>query len=142
MMIRRKLRPAIAGVLGSGALRVVNVGRAGTATTASGSKVGSSSHPSLGLATAHGLRARLPAVINDFEREVLHVGLDLRIVELAAEEALRVEDGVDEVHRGVTDQTLGVRERVMGRGGPLSWAWAMISTRSFCQTPTQLERGN
>lgn len=55
---------------------------------------------------------------------MLHVCLDLRIVELAADEALHIEDRVDEVHRdlvlrGVTDETLDVGERVIGRGGPV-----------------------
>lgn len=53
---------------------------------------------------------------DDLEREVLDVGLDLRIVELVADEALHVEDGVDEVHRdlvlcSVTDETVSVGER-------------------------------
>lgn len=55
---------------------------------------------------------------------MLHVCLDLRIVKLAADEALHIEDGVDGVHRdlvlrGVTDETLDVGERVIGRGGPV-----------------------
>lgn len=52
---------------------------------------------------------------------MLHVCLDLRIVELAADEALHIEDGVhcDLVLRGVTDETLDVGERVIGRGGPV-----------------------
>jgi hypothetical protein len=46
---------------------------------------------------------------------VLHVGLDLSVGELATDEALCVEDGVDGVHGdlvlcGVTNETLGVSE--------------------------------
>lgn len=46
---------------------------------------------------------------------MLHVGLDLSILELAADEALGVEDGVVRVHGdlvlgGVTDEALGVGE--------------------------------
>ena len=57
----------------------------------------------------------LAGTIDDLEREVLHVGLDLSIAELAANEALGVEDGVVGVHGdlvlgGITDETLGVGE--------------------------------
>lgn len=54
----------------------------------------------------------------DLEGEVLDVGLDLRIIELATDEALRVEDGVDGVHRDLDlrgDETLGVGEGDIGR---------------------------
>ena len=57
----------------------------------------------------------LASLLNDLEGEVLHVGLNLSIVELAADQALRVEDCVDWVHRdlvfgGISDQTFGVSE--------------------------------
>lgn len=88
------------GVLGGSTLRVVEVCKDGDDGLGDdGSEVGSSSRASLGLAMVPGLRVCLSAVGDDFEREVLHVGLDFSIVELAADEVLRVEDGVDEVHR-------------------------------------------
>lgn len=109
------------GILGCGALGAVEVGRDGDDSLGDGgSEVGSSSRASLDLATVFGLRVRLPVVGDDFERKVLHAGLDLRIVELAAEEALCVEDGVDEVHRGVTDEMLGVGERDIGMDGAVT----------------------
>lgn len=56
---------------------------------------------------------------------MLHVGLDLRVVELAADETLGVKDSVDGVHRdlilrGVADKTLGVGEGDIGRGGAVT----------------------
>jgi hypothetical protein len=53
----------------------------------------------------------LATLVDDLEGEVLHVGLDLSIGELAADEALGVEDGVVRVHGDlvlgrITDQTL------------------------------------
>jgi hypothetical protein len=67
----------------------------------------------------------LAATRDDLEGEMLHVGLDLRILELAANEALRVEDSVGRVHRdlvlgGITDQTLRVREGHEGRRCPVA----------------------
>jgi hypothetical protein len=51
---------------------------------------------------------------------VLHVGLYFSIGELATDETLRVEDGVPGVHGdlvlcGVTDETLALGERDIGR---------------------------
>jgi mRNA-degrading endonuclease toxin of MazEF toxin-antitoxin module len=58
---------------------------------------------------------RLAALVDDGEGEVLHVGLHLSVGELATNQSLGVEDGVDGVHgdlvlRRVTDETLGVCE--------------------------------
>ena len=57
----------------------------------------------------------LASLVNDLEGEVLHVSLNLSIGELAADEALGVEDCVDRVHgdlvlRGVTNEALCVGE--------------------------------
>ncbi len=67
------------------------------------------------LATVFDLDDGLSSTIDDFEREVLHVSLNLRVGELAANESLRVEDGVVRVHSdlifgGVPDETLVVEE--------------------------------
>ena len=69
----------------------------------------------LGLALELNLDDRLGSLVDDLEGEVLHVGLDLRVAELAADETLGIEDGVLRVHGdlvlgGITDQTLGVGE--------------------------------
>jgi hypothetical protein len=63
------------------------------------------------LALELDLDDRLATLVDDLEGEVLHVGLNLSIGELAANEALGVEDGVVGVHSDlvlgrVTDQTL------------------------------------
>ena len=79
----------------------------------------------LGLATVLNLDVRLAALADDLEGEVLHVGLDLSVVELATDEPLRVEDRVVGVHRdlvlrGITDETLVVGERDVGWSGAVT----------------------
>ena len=72
-------------------------------------------HELLGLTAVLDLNVRLASLVDDLEGEVLHVRLDLCVLELAADETLRVEDGVVWVHRdlvlgGIADQPLVVRE--------------------------------
>lgn len=67
------------------------------------------------LALEFHLNDRLTGTVDDGEGEVLHVGLNLSIGELASNEALGVEDCVVRVHGdlvlcGITDQTLGICE--------------------------------
>ena len=73
----------------------------------------------LGLAAVLDLNVRLPRPVDDLEGEVLHVRLDLRVLELASDKTLGVEDRVVGVHRDlvlgrITDQTLVVGERDVG----------------------------
>ena len=68
---------------------------------------------------------RLAGLLDDLEGEVLHISLNLSIVELAANETLGIEDGVGRVHGdlvfgGITDQTLSVCEGDEGRGSAVS----------------------
>jgi hypothetical protein len=68
---------------------------------------------------------RLAGLLDDLEGEVLHVGLDLSVLELAANETLGVEDGVVGVHGdlvlcGVTNETLGVGEGNERGGGAVA----------------------
>lgn len=49
-------------------------------------------HEFLVLATVLDTDVRLPALVENLEREVLEVGLDLLIVIFAADETLRIED--------------------------------------------------
>ena len=77
------------------------------------------------LTTVGNADVGLAALVEDSEGEVLDVGLHLSIGELATDEALRIEDGVMGVHRDlvlgrITDQTLGVGEGDIGRGGTVS----------------------
>ena len=67
----------------------------------------------------------LAALVEDSEGEVLNVGLNLSIGELATDETLSVEDGVMRVHRdlvlgGIADQTLGVGEGDERGGCPVT----------------------
>lgn len=69
----------------------------------------------LGLALELNLDVGLTTLVDDLEGEVLHIGLDLRVGELATDQSLGVEDGVLGVHGdlvlgGITNQTLGVGE--------------------------------
>ena len=48
----------------------------------------------LGLARVHDLDVRLASLVDDLEGEMLHIGLSLDVVELAAEARHDVEDGV------------------------------------------------
>mmetsp|Transcript_34381 Transcript_34381/g.60428 ORF Transcript_34381/g.60428 Transcript_34381/m.60428 type:complete len:261 (-) Transcript_34381:53-835(-) len=62
---------------------------------------------------------------HDRKGPVLHVGLDSGITELAADEALGIEDGVGSVHGGlglggVADETLGLREGDIGWRGAVT----------------------
>lgn len=79
----------------------------------------------LGLALELDLGNGLAGLLDDLEGEVLHVGLDLGVLELAANEALGVEDGVVRVHGdlvlgGVTDEALGVGEGNERGGGAVT----------------------
>ena len=67
----------------------------------------------------------LATLVEDGEGEVLDIGLNLGVAELASNETLRVEDGVVGVHRdlvlrGVADEALGVGERYVGGRGAVA----------------------
>lgn len=129
-----------ARILGRLALRVVEVGRDGDDgifNSATQVRLGRLTHLGqdhgrdllwgefLGLALELDLNAGLAAPVDDLEGEVLHVGLDLGVVELAADEALGIKDSVLGVHGdlvlcGITNQTLGVGEGHEGGRGAVS----------------------
>lgn len=118
------------GILGSLALRVVEVGGDSDDSVVDGAtkvRLGGLTH----LGEDHGgdllrgegllltleldLNNGLAGLLDDLEGEVLHIGLNLSIGELATNETLGVEDGVVRVHGDlvlgrITDQTLGVGE--------------------------------
>jgi hypothetical protein len=124
------------GILGRLALRVVEVcGDGNDSVVDSATEVRLSNLAHLGqdhrrdllgsegllLALELNLDDGLATAVDDLEREVLHIGLNLGIVELAANQPLRVEDGVDGVHGdlvlgGISDEALGVGERNEGGG--------------------------
>jgi len=117
-------------ILGSLTLRVVEVGRdCDDGIVDSATEVGLSGLPHLDedhggdllgcegllLALELNLDDRLAGLIDDLEGEVLHIGLNLSIGELASDQTLSIEDCVDRVHgnlvlRGVTDEALCVGE--------------------------------
>ena len=71
------------------------------------------------------LDGRLVVLRDNLEGEVLHVGLNLRITELASNKTLSVEDSVGGVHgdlvlRGVSNETLAVGEGDVGGGGAVT----------------------
>jgi hypothetical protein len=79
----------------------------------------------LGLPSVLDLDHGLAALVNDLEGPVLHVGLDLGVGKLAANETLGVEHRVVRVHGdlvlgGIADETLRVVERDIGRGGSVT----------------------
>lgn len=128
------------GILGSLALRVVEVCRNSHDSVVDGaSKVRLGSLTHLGenhrgdllgcevllLALELDLDDGLASLLDNLEGEVLHVGLDLGVGELAADEALGVEDGICGVHGDlvlcrITDETLSVGEGNKGRGRPVT----------------------
>lgn len=117
-------------ILGSLTLRVVEVGRDcddGVVDCATEVGLGCLPHlnedhggdllrcESLLLALELDLDDRLASLLDDLEGEVLHVGLNLSIGELASDKTLSIEDCVDRVHgdlvlRRVTDEALCVGE--------------------------------
>jgi hypothetical protein len=128
------------GVLGGLTLGVVEVGRDRDDSVVDGAtEVGLSGLAHLGedhggdllggedllLALELDLDDGLAGTVDDLEGEVLHVGLDLSIAELATNQALGVEDGVVGVHgdlvlRGISDKTLCVGEGNERRGRPVT----------------------
>lgn len=67
----------------------------------------------------------LATLVNDLERPVLHVGLDLGVGELSSDQSLSVKDGVVGVHGdlvlgSISDKTLRVVEGDVGRGGSVT----------------------
>lgn len=128
------------GILGSLTLGVVEVGGDGDDGVVDGaSEVGLCGLTHLGkdhggdllrcevllLALELNLDDRLAGLLDNGEGEVLHVGLDLSILELAANKTLGIEDCVGGVHGdlvlcGVSDETLSVGEGNEGRGRPVT----------------------
>jgi hypothetical protein len=82
-------------------------------------------HEGLVLSSVLDLNDGLATLVNDLEWPVLHVGLDLGVGELSANQSLGVEDGVVWVHGdlvlgGISNQTLRVVEGDVGWGGSVT----------------------
>lgn len=128
------------GILGSLTLRVVEIGGDSDDSVVDGAtEVGLSSLTHLGedhgrdflwgelllLTLELDLDNGLATLLDDLEGEVLHVGLNLSIVELASNKTLGVKDGVDRVHGdlilcGISNETLGVCEGNEGGGSSVT----------------------
>ena len=83
------------------------------------------SYEFLGLATVLDLDVGLASLVDNLEGEVLDIGLNLSIAELATDETLSVEDGVVGVHGdlvlgSVTNQSLTLAEGDIGGGGTVT----------------------
>ena len=128
------------GVLGSLTLRVVEVGRdsndsivdGATEVSLSGLTHLDEDHSRdllrgelLGLTLELNLDDGLGSLLDDLERPVLHIGLNLSVVKTATNETLGIEDSVVGVHGdlvlgGITDETLGVGETDERGGGAVT----------------------
>lgn len=128
------------GVLGSLTLRVVEVGRDSDDSVVDGAtevSLGGLAHLDedhgrdllrselLGLTLELNLDDGLGSLLDDLERPVLHIGLDLSVLKTATNETLGVEDSVVGVHGdlvlgGITDETLGVGETDERGGGAVT----------------------
>lgn len=118
------------GILGSLTLRVVEVGGNSNDSVVDGStEVSLSSFlhleknhgrdflrgESLGLTLVLDLNLRLGLLVDDLERPVLHIRLNLGVSETTTDKTLSIENGVVGVHSdlvlgGITNQTLRVGE--------------------------------
>ena len=79
----------------------------------------------LGLSSVVDLNNGLGSLVNDLERPVLHIGLDLGIGPLSSNKSLGVENSVVGVHGdlvlgGITNESLRVVESNVGRSGSVS----------------------
>jgi hypothetical protein len=75
-----------------------------------------STYENLLLSSVFNLNVRFPGLVNDLERPVLHIGLDLIVNEFSANQTLGIENSVVWVHGdlvfgGISDQTFRVVER-------------------------------
>jgi hypothetical protein len=79
----------------------------------------------LGLTLEFNLDERVFVLVNNGERPVLHIFLDLRIIETTTDKTLSIENGVLGVHGslvlgGITNKTLVVRESDIRRSGTVT----------------------
>jgi hypothetical protein len=86
---------------------------------------GSMTHELLGLASVFNLDNGLGCLVNNLEGPVLHVGLDLGVGELSANQSLGVENSVMGVHGdlvlgGITNESLRVVESDIRGGGSVT----------------------
>lgn len=87
------------------------------------------------LALELNLNDGLASTVNDLEGKVLHIRLHLSIIELAANQPLRIEDGVVGVHGdlvlgGISDKTLSIGKGNEGGGCPV----ALVVGNDFATT--------